>query len=132
MNTCNRCKRRKGRDCSEVSGEKGRERERNKSRHRQAETSPDSREVRAEQLLGRSQPSSRRSVVELPCREDTRRTRRSPSHTVDCNAAHTAEDGPESAVWIGVGRDGARWPHRGRSADAGVAVERRHGRPAAR
>ena len=62
--------RRSGSTRTEKSGEKGRERERNKSRHRQAETSPDSREVRAEQLLGRSQPSPRRSVVEPRCRED--------------------------------------------------------------
>ena len=130
MNPCNRCKRKR----DEIAARLAAKRAENASAERvETQTGRDeSREVRAAHLLGRSQPSSRRSVVELPCREDTRRTRCSPSHTVDSNAAHTAEDGAESAVWVGVGRDGARWPHRGRSADAGVAVERRRGRPAAR
>ena len=99
MNLCNRCKRKRPRLSRATSGEKG-----PRTRAERGETGRDeSREVRAEQLLGRSQPSLRRSIVELQCREDARRARRSPSHTIDCNAAHTAEDGAESAVWAGTG-----------------------------
>ena len=70
MNQCNRCKR-KGQGCGARSGEKGRQRKRNERGETQTGRD-ESREVRAAHLLGRSQPSSRRSVVELPCREDTR------------------------------------------------------------